>query len=144
MRRLGQMICKVLSRSNFWIKQRAPSWRKQPKRPGREWVKPPLPPCAPPLAVQGKHSGPRPTLPLAGRRVQARGRCPHSPGTGFCDPEHLLLWLAGCPTASLTAARLPTPHNPPTPASSPPLLHFFIKVHILESPWLGPDDQASR
>lgn len=51
---------------------------------------------------------------------------------------------ASCSLAGRPAASLTTPAARPTLASSPPQLHFSIKVHILESPSLGPGDQTSH
>lgn len=103
---------------------------------GRALVQRPFPPCAP--AQQSReHPGPRPTLPLAaGRRVQARRALSPLPGDRLlCSSEHLLLWLAGCPTASLTAAQLPAINLPPScRALIPSTAAFLHRSTHSESP----------
>ena len=69
---------------------------------------------------------------LEGALSSPRGRLLRSP-----VPPALAGWVPYCQPDRGLAAH-------PTLASSPPQLDFSIKVHTLESPSLGPGDQASH
>lgn len=143
-RRLGQMICKVLSRSNFWIKPRASSWRKQPKRPGGkcgcEALSSDLSSLCPCSGSPGEAPRARPTLlPLAGRRVQARGRSPHSQGQASCSLSTSCSGWPGALPPAWTAAQLPAPPNLlPSRRLIPSTAAFLHRSTHSELPLAGP------